>query len=328
MTAANLRILFVDDDRVTRARVSFLLERNGYDVTLAQDGQEAWEILQEESFPMVISDWSMPRLDGPSLCKKIRAEEAEEHEYTYILLLTGMTEKAHIAQGLAAGADDYVTKPFDSGELLARIQVGRRILDLQARMRATEEELREQASRDGLTGALNRRALEDRLASAFAYLQRRGVPLSIAILDLDHFKSVNDNFGHQAGDGVLTEAVNRIDRGVRLYDTLGRYGGEEFVVILPSTPVDDARAIAERIRKEIADTPFLIGERPLQVTMSVGVATADATFTGSLKELIESADEALYTAKDTGRNRVVHACANSPSGSGNLPAEAVQQALS
>ncbi|MEO1235125.1 MAG: diguanylate cyclase, partial [Myxococcota bacterium] len=233
-----LKILVVEDDAVTRARLAFLLRKNGYQVDVAEDGDQGWDAFQGDYYPIVLSDWSMPGLSGPELCGRIRAYEGEL--YTYLILITGKTEKSNIAQGLEAGADDYVTKPFDSGELLARLRTGRRILDLQASMRDAQRQLQELASRDGLTGVLNRRALEERLAELFSYLLRRATPLSLAMLDLDHFKRINDTYGHQAGDDVLREAALRVSGVVREYDAVGRYGGEEFMVLLPDTPADEA----------------------------------------------------------------------------------------
>ncbi|MEL6184466.1 MAG: diguanylate cyclase [Myxococcota bacterium] len=300
-----LKILVVEDDAVTRARLAFLLRKNGYQVDVAEDGDQGWDAFQGDYYPIVLSDWSMPGLSGPELCGRIRAYEGEL--YTYLILITGKTEKSNIAQGLEAGADDYVTKPFDSGELLARLRTGRRILDLQASMRDAQRQLQELASRDGLTGVLNRRALEERLAELFSYLLRRATPLSLAMLDLDHFKRINDTYGHQAGDDVLREAALRVSGVVREYDAVGRYGGEEFMVLLPDTPADEAGRIAERIRASLCASavPTRDGSA-VEATVSVGVATAGAQFRGNVKDIIESADAALYRAKRGGRNRVEH----------------------
>jgi two-component system, cell cycle response regulator len=296
-------VLVADDDAVTRARLSHLLQRNGYKVVIAEDGLAALALLETNHFPMVITDWSMPGLDGPQLCARIRALKSPL--YTYVIMLTGKTEKKEVAVGLEAGADDFVTKPFDSGELLARLRVGRRLNEMQARMLETEKQLREVAERDGLTGVLNRRALDQRAHGAFSYFLRGGPSMSLAILDIDHFKSVNDRFGHQAGDAVLREIARRIADNLRGYDTVGRYGGEEFMLIYPDTPVDRGRAAAERIRQVITASPVEIGETSLKVTVSIGVVTIQAPFRGPLAKAIEMADEALYIGKKLGRDRVV-----------------------
>lgn len=297
------KILVVEDDAVTRARLAFLLRKNSYEVDVAEDGDAGWQQFQNGYYPIVLTDWSMPGLSGPELCERIRNYEGEL--YTYLILITGKTEKSNIALGLEAGADDYVTKPFDSGELIARLRTGRRILDLQASMREAQRKLQELASRDGLTGVLNRRALEERIAEAFSYFLRRGSPLSIAMLDLDHFKTINDTYGHQAGDDVLREAARRVSSMVREYDAVGRYGGEEFMVLLPDTPLDEASVIAERIRAAIGEESINTRDGgAIDATVSVGLATAGSGFRGNVNEVIESADAALYRAKRSGRNRV------------------------
>lgn len=300
------KILIVEDDAVTRARLAFLLRKNAYQVELAEDGDEGWALFRDGYYPIVLTDWSMPGLSGPELCRRIRGYEGDL--YTYLILITGKSEKSNIALGLEAGADDYVTKPFDSGELIARLRTGRRILDLQASMREVQRQLHELASRDGLTGVLNRRALEERLTEAFHFFQRRGPQLSIAMLDLDHFKHINDTYGHQAGDDVLKEAARRVNDVVREYDAIGRYGGEEFMVLLPDTPSEEASLIAERIRSAIAHTAITTRDGgSIDVTVSVGVATIGHGFQGHLKDVIEAADAALYRAKRAGRNRVERA---------------------
>lgn len=298
-------ILVAEDDAVTRRRLAFLLKKNGYTVDLAEDGETAWRLFQENPYPIVLTDWSMPGMDGPDLCKLIREFE-HENEYTYLILITGKTEKSKVAEGLASGADDYVTKPFDSGELLARLRTGQRIISLQSSMREAHRQLQVQASRDGLTGVMNRRALEDRLREVFSYSQRRGASLSVALLDLDYFKAVNDTYGHQVGDDVLKAAASRVQSVIREYDAVGRYGGEEFLVMLPDTSVEEAKMVAERIRKAVEQAEVSSREQvSVAVTVSVGVATVSGEYREDAKSLVERADNALYQAKKEGRNRVV-----------------------
>lgn len=295
------RILVVDDDRATRAMLQRVLTADGYDVVSAENGLEAQDKLNAHAYQLVLTDWSMPEMDGQALVQWLRQRATEE--YIYVIVLTG--EKDNLTQAFEAGADDYVTKPFDREELLARLRVGNRILKLQASMREAERRLRQIADRDGLTDLLNRRALDARLAEAFSYFQRRGRPLSIALLDLDHFKHVNDAFGHPAGDAVLRETARRVPDAVRTYDTLGRYGGEEFLLILPDTVAWSARLVAERVRQVIGQTPVVFEERIIQVTGSVGVVTVGVGFQGELSQVVAAADTALYDAKRRGRNRVV-----------------------
>lgn len=301
--AAADEVLVVDDDATTRARLSFLLKKNGFTVSLAEDGEQAWTRIQEHHFALVLTDWSMPGMDGLALTEHIR--EAKFPDYTYIILLTGVTEKSQIARGLEAGADDYITKPFDSSELLARLRVGTRILRMQERLLVQQRKLEEIASRDGLTGVLNRRALDERLAEVYSYYRRRGAPLTVALLDLDHFKKVNDTYGHQAGDAVLKTVAERIGGVIRDYDSIGRYGGEEFLVLLPDTPVASARSIAERIRAAVCVAPVHFEGTDIPVTVSVGVAIVHQPYDGPVSEVVAVADQGLYRAKDQGRDQVV-----------------------
>ena len=298
-------VLIVDDDAVTRAQLRFLLLRNGYDVTVAASGEEAWEKLQQRHFSFCITDWSMPGMNGPDLCRLVRGRF--DDEYLYVILLTGMTEKQQVAVGLEAGADDYITKPFDSGELLARLRVGRRILTLQRSMRETERQLRLMAHQDGLTNVMNRRAVDENLAKAVSRLRRSQHPCTIALLDIDFFKRVNDTYGHQAGDAVLKEVASRIRDVLRTNDMIGRYGGEEFIAILESADEASASQIAERIRVAIEEVPVEHAGTDIFVTISIGLCAAPAGYTGASAALVEAADSALYEAKRTGRNRVLTA---------------------
>ncbi len=299
----NFDVLVVDDDAVTRAQLRFLLLRNGYDVTIASSGEEGWDMLQQRHFPIVITDWSMPGMNGPDLCRLVR--ENLDDEYLYMILLTGMTEKQQVAKGLEAGADDYITKPFDSGELLARLRVGRRILSLQRSMRETQLELHEMAHQDGLTKVMNRRAIDGHLSDAIARLARATHPSTVALLDIDFFKRVNDTYGHQAGDAVLQEVAARIRDILRKTDKIGRYGGEEFIAILESADVDDAAEVAERIRMAVQELPIEHGGHEISVTISIGLCEAPAGYSGSSALVVERADAALYEAKRGGRNQVV-----------------------
>lgn len=280
-----------------------MLASDGYEVVAVENGRQAQAQLETHSFQLVLTDWSMPEMDGEALVRWIR--QAGSEEYIYVIVLTGERDKAHLTQAFDAGADDYVTKPFDREELLARLRVGKRILQLQASMLETERQLREIADRDGLTDLLNRRALDARLSEAFSYFRRRGRPLSIALLDLDHFKRVNDDFGHPAGDAVLRETARRVPEAVRGYDTLGRYGGEEFLLILPDTVAWSARLVAERVRQVIGQTPVVHEDRIIKISGSVGVVTVGVGFQGELHQVVAAADGALYEAKRRGRDRVV-----------------------
>jgi two-component system, cell cycle response regulator len=271
-------------------------------VIAAKDGAEAWGLLQQSNTPdLLILDWMMPGLNGVELCRRIR--ERHQGSYQYILLVTGKDGKQDVVEGLEAGADDYLTKPFDVGELRARVSTGKRILSLQRELIQAREDLRFQATHDSLTGLRSRGATLDLLASELQRASRSHTPTGILMIDLDHFKKVNDTHGHPVGDAVLREAAHRISDAVRSYDFVGRYGGEEFLAVLSNCTLDDLRMVAERIRCAVAEAAVATKAINVTVTVSIGgVVTSNGT---DDLELLSAADSALYEAKRSGRNRVV-----------------------
>jgi diguanylate cyclase (GGDEF)-like protein len=280
-----------------------MLTKWGYDPLTAHDGDEAWRLLQAEDAPrMAILDWMMPGMDGVEVCRRVRASGREP--YQYILLLTSRTESQDLVDGMDAGADDYLTKPFIAQELRVRLRAGRRILDLQEELVVAREALREQATHDGMTGLLNRTAVLQALEDEADRAHREGHPLSLLIADFDHFKAVNDTHGHLAGDEVLREGARRMKSVVRRYDALGRYGGEEFLVALPGCDPAAAHAQANRLRAAIGGEPFSIGAASLRVTCSVGASSRMHPTVSDVGALIREADMALYAAKRRGRDRV------------------------
>jgi len=296
-------VLIADDETVSRRMLARMLKTNGYEVVAASDGDEAWRILERQDAPrLAILDWEMPGMTGPELCRKLREQNREP--YTYVLLLTARTDKQDVVEGMDAGADDYVTKPFEARELQVRLRAGRRILDLQADLVKAREALREQATHDPLTGLWNRYALLDALEREHSRAVREGTPLAVIMVDLDHFKRVNDTYGHQAGDAVLREAAGRMQAGVRSYDLVGRYGGEEFLIVLPGTSGANAVQLAERLRAAVAQEPVGHDLLRIRVTASFGVSTSGPALIADPRTLIRLADEALYRAKAQGRNRV------------------------
>ena len=299
---ASETILVAEDDPIFRRLLQSRLQNWGYHVITAKDGAEAWELLQQAETPdLLILDWMMPGIDGLELCRRIRSKERDR--YQYILLLTGKDEKQDVVNGLNSGADDYLTKPFDIGELEARLRAGKRILSLQQELIQAREDLRFQATHDALTGLWSRGAALDLLRSELRRAVRPHTSTGILMADLDHFKSINDTYGHLIGDAVLKEASRRISQAVRSYDFVGRYGGEEFLTILSKCTMDDLQTVAERMRCAVADTPISTSAGDIKVTVSIGAVVAPVNAPDL--EMLGIADSALYEAKHSGRNRVV-----------------------
>lgn len=304
---APAKILLAEDDGIYRRLLQNRLENWGYRVSAAKNGADAWQILQEPDPPgLLILDWMMPGINGVDLCRRIR--ERDTGRYQYIVLLTSKDNKQDLIDGLNAGADDYLTKPFDVGELRARLRAGNRILSLQQELIQAQEALRFDATHDGLTGLWTRSAALQLLSVEMQRSARMGSNVGILMIDLDHFKSINDTHGHLVGDEVLKEAAQRIGQAVRSYDFVGRYGGEEFIAILTNCTIDDLRMVAERIRSGISDLPIATRVAELKATVSVGgvVAAGEAHDL----EFLAAADSALYDAKRNGRNQVIIGACN------------------
>jgi two-component system, cell cycle response regulator len=301
-----LKVLAAEDNPVFRTMLSNMLSKWGYQPVLARDGNQAWEALQSPDGPqLAILDWMMPGLNGVDICRNIRA--AGQERYVYILLLTARTDSQDLVEGMDAGADDYVTKPFQAHELRVRLRAGRRIIELQQELLTTREALREQATHDGLTGLLNRSVILDTLRKELSRAGREGHPLSVLMVDVDRFKLVNDEHGHSTGDAVLREVAARMQSAVRSYDSVGRCGGEEFLIVLPGCDGDGAFTQAERVRETIAASPMVSGPLRLPVTCSIGAASRLHPTGDDADGLLREADMALYRAKDDGRNRVARA---------------------
>jgi diguanylate cyclase (GGDEF)-like protein len=251
---------------------------------------------------MAILDWMMPGMDGIQVCKAVR--ERTQQPYVYILLLTAKSLKEDLLAGLNAGADDYLTKPMDPQELELRLRTGRRILDLQSELIAAREGLHLQATQDSLTGVSNRRAVFESLQSELFRAVRQHIPLGVILADLDHFKSINDTRGHGAGDTVLREAASRMVAALRPYDHLGRYGGEEFLIVAPGCSLEDALGVAERLRLALLAAPVETRSGNIEISASFGVISSAQFGHVDADALIQAADEALYQAKAAGRNCV------------------------
>ena len=307
--------LVAEDDPIFRRILESWFKRWDYRVTAVADGLAAWELLQSEDAPqLVVLDWMMPGLDGIELCRRIRGRE--RGPYCYVLLLSAKDDKQDVVAGLEAGADDYLTKPFDVDELRARVRAGRRILDLQAALIHAKDELQFAAAHDPLTGLWNRGAILDLLKREVSRRQRSAEALGVIMADIDYFKKINDTHGHLVGDAVLREVTRRLAAGVRPYDVVGRYGGEEFLVVFPGCNAANLVVGAERLRHCVADHPVETTAGPLSVTLSLGLASAEQGEKEILdcETFLRTADEALYAAKAGGRNRVETARAAGASG--------------
>jgi diguanylate cyclase (GGDEF)-like protein len=299
-----MRVLIADDDDVLRHILEATLAKWGYDVVVARNGLEAWRLLQGNDAPkLAILDWIMPGMDGVEVCREIR--RGEDRPYIYVLLLTAKHKKEDVIAGLEAGADDYIAKPFDPQELRVRLRTGRRILDLQAELVSARETLRYQATHDGLTGLLNRSAALDALRNELERVTRQSAPLCLMLADVDHFKEVNDTHGHMVGDAVLCEAARRMRSSVRPHDSVGRYGGEEFIFILPGCDGENATNLAQRVQACVTSQPVELPRLTISFTISIGVVVKHNAGVEDLDSLIQAADTALYEAKVQGRNRFV-----------------------
>jgi two-component system cell cycle response regulator len=300
--AQDFKVLVADDSPIYRKLVEHTLSEKQYAVLFAKSGREAIDLFSEHLPSLVITDWMMPDLSGIELCEHIRNHSRQA--YTYIIILTGITEKNKLVKGLAAGADDYLTKPFHSDELLARVGVGRRIVELHRQLEAKNRMLEELALSDPLTGLPNRRAIEDWATRQLSGAARYGFSFLVVMADLDHFKTVNDTHGHDAGNTVLKKFSEIVKANSRRSDMCGRIGGEEFLFVLTHTTQEGARVVIERIRAELEATKFAFDGTSLTVTASFGLAGFEGTQAPDFNQLVTQADAALYAAKRTGRNRI------------------------
>lgn len=306
-TSFPLEVLVVDDDDVTRELVAKTVVRLGHSCRTAADGFEALEAIAARHADVVISDWSMPGMTGAELCKRTR-ERAEETPYTYFILLTAYSDREHLLGGMAAGADDYQTKPVDLDELEARLMSATRVVSLHRRLALRTADLRRDSQRfylasrtDTLTGIGNRLALDEELASVRDRATRYGHHFCLAMGDIDRFKSYNDKFGHLAGDDILRRVANTIRTRIRTSDRVFRFGGEEFAIVLPQQPLAEACAAVDRVRQAIEGLELQAADGGV-VTMSFGVAELRKQ---KVEDWLALADAALYSAKRAGRNRVV-----------------------
>lgn len=303
-----MKLLIADDDRTTRAMLQNLARKWGYEPVMAEDGQQALQQLGQHEPPrLILLDWEMPGLNGLDVCHRVRSIETPDPPF--IILLTVRGSAGDVVAGLEAGANDYISKPFDRTELRARLKVGRRMLDLQTQLNDAHRELRSRATHDPLTGLLNRSSILEELESEIARTQRAGSCLCIGLCDLDHFKKINDAYGHLAGDTLLRDISHHMRCHLRPYDKIARFGGEEFLILtnaLSNSGQSGCRTHLERLRASVQDARFLHEGVRIPVTMSIGgVCFQAGQAAEETEKLLSLAEAALNSAKSQGRNRTV-----------------------
>lgn len=300
-----MRVLLAEDDPISRRLVEKFLVQWSYEVVVAKDGDEAWWVLQRDDAPtLAILDWMMPGMNGLEICRAVRKRTG--HPYIYILLLTAKSQKQDIVEGMEAGADDYLTKPFDPDELRVRLRAGRRILDLQDHLLSMREAMRFPGTHDPLTGLWNREAIVGMLRQKFAR-DRRDTPLGIVLIALDSFRDVAASHGPQASDTVLREAARRMRTELRLYDSAGRYGADEFLVVVPGCYASEIIEQARKIKDAMSKEPVDILGATVGITVSVGVATTEEIQNGDPKALLDAASAAARLARSRGGNQIEQA---------------------
>ncbi|MFC2156648.1 diguanylate cyclase [Acidobacteriota bacterium] len=293
---SDYKVLLAEDDIISARAIEKSLKEWGYEVISVRDGEKAWEVIETENIRLAILDWMMPKVEGIELCKKIRHRFQEnESLYTYIILITGKGHQEDVVKGLSAGADDYITKPFHFLELKVRLQNGERIIKL-------EENRIQQANTDGLTKLWNKKKILEFMGEELGRSQRHEQPLGVLMIDIDFFKIVNDTYGHVAGDHILEIIAQRLEGSLRCYDKIGRYGGDEFLVVLPNCRQSDIEEIAERLRTSVCNETVQFKDQEIPVTVSLGGVSTESFPKISGVDLLMNSDKALYQAKEGGKN--------------------------
>jgi two-component system, cell cycle response regulator len=292
---SQLSVLIIEDHPDQRDLLAIVLQREGYKVVTAANGLEALEKLEQDEVHIALSDIMMPKMDGFELINKIRSNSALRH--IYIILITARIQEGDRVRGLDLGADDYITKPFSFSELLARVRVGSRVVQYQ-------QHLEYQTQIDSLTGLFNRRAFEKKIGEEFERSKRYGHPLSVVILDIDNFKKINDTYGHHGGDAALVRISEILRERSRRSDFPSRFGGEEFVLVLPETDQDSAIQVARKFHEEIRSCSFGTVDKPFVLTVSMGLTSSTKKEYSDWREMVADADCALYQAKNTGKDRI------------------------
>lgn len=305
-----MKVLVVEDDLVLQMAVKKVFDEMGFETILCSDGETAFKIITTEKIRLAIIDWILPGIDGLTLCRKMR--KLRLSRYVYMIILTSMSSKENLVEALDAGADDFIAKPFDENELAARARVGMRIIQLENKLVNSQKKLIKLAKEDPLTGIMNRRSLFDEILKELNRASREKSSVATILVDADNFKAINDTYGHLVGDMVLVQLAESLKDCCREYDKLGRYGGEEFLLLLPQTDREGAIHVAERMRRHINNNPINCGDKSISLTVSIGVSTISFGAEHEkykineqmMDDLIKKTDYALYVAKKEGKNRV------------------------
>lgn len=302
----NWLILVAEDEPISQRLIAKNLKDWGYEALVVADGKKALETFKRRQIPMVILDWMMPHLSGPDLAREIRAIDKQRKTYTYLVLVTARDKIQDIAEGFEAGVDDYITKPFHPIELKARLHAGIRIISLERQLLSYQKKLEKLATTDSLLGIKTRRQILSELSSQLARAEREQQPVGVIMVDVDHFKKINDTYGHPTGDMVLKKISRQIKRNIRKYDQIGRYGGDELIIILPKCGLAEVNNISQRLFKSVARLKIRLTDKStLRPTLSGGATSSEVFSHPTPKRLIKACDEALYQAKAKGRNQIV-----------------------
>jgi|Deesub1362B_J571_1020462.scaffolds.fasta_scaffold00001_399 diguanylate cyclase (GGDEF)-like protein len=299
-------VLVAEDEPISQRIIAKNLSDWGYEPIVVSDGRKALSVFRQQRIPIVLLDWMMPGLSGPELARQIREIDQKKRKYTYIILVTSRDKIQDISAGFAAGVDDYITKPFHPLELKSRLQAGMRIISLERQLLNYQKKLEKLATTDSLLRIKTRRQILAELNSELARAEREQQNVGLILVDIDHFKKINDTYGHPAGDKVLKKIARQLKKNIRQYDQIGRYGGDELIIILPNCGLSEVSSISQRLCQSVAKLKIPLENKiTIQPTLSGGATSSEAFTRASPQSLINACDKALYQAKARGRNQIV-----------------------